>query len=336
MSFIPTISIASANPLNTTIDNSANAQFINESYDVSVDILKYTHGSTTANSEVTIVPIMDPYQLAKAGVSGALPDRKGPSGVSIYLQQKFYNTQVAINMQKYELSPGIRGGLDDQLAAFGSGQYFRAILEEEGMKNLVINSTRPNIDNLAFFATNHPVNPLNPSQINNVTQAVTQSNLLTSTPLSAINLTKAIKSAKQLAYSNGRPLSVKKMTLFVTQELETLARHLLQASFMGFSSTFGSSDSAGSHSNMFSAYGIELVVMNKYPVISGSSVATDWYLCTGVMQPWLVKIGRQPQLTKNNNPGDINMFNQDLMVYDFKASFAVDLSAPISMIKCTA
>jgi hypothetical protein len=336
MSGTPLVNSALTNPFATGIDDSGVALFLNEAWTPSVDILAYVHGSPKASNNIEVVPFADPTSLPRASVSGAPPMRESLSVTSIALQQKFYQTQIGVDRQIMDYSAALKPTLEAQINSFGSGNYFLSLIEQEAMKALVVNSTRSNVDGKAVFATDHPVSTGNPSQVNYQTNSTTQSNLSTSTALSAVNLTATIKKLKQLATANGRAITTKQITLWVTPELETLARHLLQAMYLGFSSTFGSSDSGGSHSNMFSNYGIKLEVMGNYPVISGSSAATDWYLSSGTIQPFVVKVAQQPILAKLTSPTDPNLVQTNQYVVDFKTSMVVDVSHHLAMIKCTA
>ena len=111
MAFIPTVSVASVNPLNTTVDDQGVAGFLNDSYKPSVDILSLSHGPVTTPDNVTIITFADPTELPSATFSGAPITRVSPSMVSVLLQQKFYPLQIAIDKQTMEFSSGLKGTL---------------------------------------------------------------------------------------------------------------------------------------------------------------------------------------------------------------------------------
>jgi hypothetical protein len=340
MSFVPVVNVANVNPEIVSIDNTVIDQIINGWFDTSFDPSKYIAGSNMTSALDTVVNIPDAIPLARAVASGAPVPKVGLSGQTVSVFQKHYAQQVAIDAQKYNLSPGAVEMFSKQLDSVGASKYFDVIVERAIMNALAANATQTNIDNLSTFATNHAVDPTNPSRTNPVTGATTQSNLFTGRALNFANLTYVISQLRTLCFANGLPINAKKFTLWVTPANEVMARHLVTSEFLGFSTTFSSSDSAGSHSNpnkalFASGTTIDVEVMNKYPTAVGGTV-TDWYITTGVMPPFAVKVGRQPTITKLFNPSDVNMVNHNELVVDFKADVGVALMHHLAIAKCTA
>jgi hypothetical protein len=224
-----------------------------------------------------------------------------------------------------------------QMDTAGSGDYAAALFETAGMNALVKNSVRPNVDGKAVFATDHPVNPLNPSLVARTTGSATQANLLTSCPLNEVNLNRAMIAARTLCYPNGLPIIPKKMTLWVTPFNQTLAENLLSAMFLGSAKLYQSSDTAnvGSTVNPYAKLGIQLEIMSRYPVGAGG-YNTDWYLTTGVADPFVCKVLNKPTLTKLMNPTDAPVYNHNKYTVSFKADFVTEVFHHLAIIKCTA
>lgn len=340
MAFVPVVNVASVNPEITSIDNTVVDQIMSAWFDTSFDPKKYIAGSMATSALDTVINIPNAIPLAHAVASGAPIPRTGLTGQTVSVYQKHYAQQLAIDAQKYQLSPGTLDMFSKQLDSIGASKYFDVIVEKAIMNALAANATNANTDNLSLFATNHPIDPFNPSKTNPITGLTTQSNLFTGRALNFANLTYVISQLRQLCYSNGLPISAKKFTLFVTPANEVLARHLITSELLGFSSTFSSSDSAGSHSNPNKALfatgtTIDVEVMNKYPTVVGGTV-TDWYVTTGVMPPFAVKVGSQPTITKLFNQTDVNMVDRNELLVDFRADLGVALMHHLAIAKCVA
>jgi phage major head subunit gpT-like protein len=142
-------------------------------------------------------------------------------------------------------------------------------------------STDACIDGQPFFNGSHPLEiPGAPT---------TQSNLHTSTALTAANFSTIRLRMKMLKGEDGKPLGVgRKLVLVVPTELEDTARRIVLADSVGYLSN-SSSTAADSNINKGMA---ELLVIPELSALS----ATTWYLMDvgQVLKPFIVQIRKSP------------------------------------------
>jgi len=336
--FNPIINVTSTNPNSSVVDNSNVPEWVKQWFDVGLNPFKYSNGNIETNQLTTVINIPDAIQLAPQIASGAPVLKTGFSGSTIQLSQQHYAYHQAVDAMVYQGSQGLIEQINLQMDAAGTGDYAAALFESVAMNALVKNSVRPNVDGLGVFATNHPVNPLNPSQVARTTGSATQANLLTACALSEVNLNRAIIAAHTLCYPNGQPIVPKNMTLWVTPANKTLALNLTSAMFLGSQKLYSSSDTAnvGSTINPYSKLGLEVEVLPRYPVNGSTGYSTDWYLTTGIAKPFITKMMKKPQIVKLMNPDDAPVYNHNEYVVAFQADFAIDVYHHLAIIKCTA
>lgn len=337
MAFTPASSVQNTNPNVTAVDNSRVASMIAAQWRPGFDVYKYINGDIETTALIDTINIPDAVPVAGIVPSGGQVPKNSLSSQSIQIAQNHYDMQLAVDQVQYNLSPGLIDMLSQMLDSAGTGEFSEKVIELALMQALVANSSRPSIDGLPVFSTVHPINPHNPSQTSSITGLTTQSNLLTSHPLSSSNLSDALTKARQLVYTNGLPIMPPEFTLFVTPANELLARQLVTGQFFGFQNVFASETNVGSTSNPFanSKWTINVEVLNNYPIAAGG-LTTDWYIATHVYDPFVVKIGQKPVFVKLTGDTDLNVVNHNEYIASFKTTFAVDILSHLALIKCTA
>lgn len=164
----------------------------------------------------------------------------------------------------------------------------------------LIESNPTTFDNVSFFSASHPIDASNPSS------PTTNSNVLTSTALTADGLNTLQAQMMELKGPDNVPTGFFATTLMVPPALRKTALEIANAGF--YPTTLGSTlgNAAGPVSNIFQ--GAIDVIVNPY-----LTKTTDWYvIVSNVGVSPLLWIERDPvQLQYRVSPDDWNVFNDD-------------------------
>ncbi len=342
----PLIVTPNVNPNVASVDTLTAQGMIANFYGTSWNFLDYVEGKIDSSTLIDLITIPGSIAYPNYSPSGAAVRRASVAVNTIMLQQNRYARMI-------DIQKGILEGSTDEMAAvymaqlnsIASSGYASSFMQREAVKALIKNTTRTYIDGQAFFSASHPVNPNDSTTVAITTGLATYANLSTGKAFSTTNLLNGIIAAKQLCWDDGQPIQTSKFTVFAAPALEPLIAHVLKSEFLGFASAFSASDTSSTQSSPVQTLmkngkngktEIDFVIMPEYPVTSGGGVATDWYLATGFMPPWALKINRQPEFVPRFDPRDENVFTRDALEALFQVTFAVDLLHPLSMMKFSA
>lgn len=169
-------------------------------------------------------------------------------------------------------------------------------------------------DGQYFFDEAHPQDPDRPGV------GTAQSNLFFSKALSAENY--AAVRAAMMSYKDdfGVPLEVVPDLLVVPPALETTARKILNAEFIG--QVYGSNTAAAMETNVLKGTADVLVL----PRLAGQD--TTWYLLSTkrVVKPFIFQQRIAPEFAFLNRPTDVNVFSQREFQFGVRARGAGDYS----------
>lgn len=180
-------------------------------------------------------------------------------------------------------------------------------------ERLQAGTTETTFDGVAFFATTHDLDP-----------AGNQSNLLTSTGLSATNFATAVATMRSYTDNEGQPLGVEPRYLVVPPALEKTARDIVLADLVANGTAFGTNTQKG------------LVDLIVNPMLSNEP--TVWYLAgeASGLKPITHVEFLAPNLVSKTDPKDDNVFHNFEYVYGVDLNDDVQLGLWFQLIRCVA
>ncbi len=188
------------------------------------------------------------------------------------------------------------------------------LLPDQEIAN-VISANATGYDGVAFFATNHPVDPSNASKTAAVSGATTQSNALASQgAFSAVSVAAAQAALMSFAGPDGLPMGCYGDTLLVPPSLKYAADVLANSTFYPASQN-GSAGVFGSQTNVFQ--GQFKVVTSPWIPDTGNPSTAVWYLLDcryANMRPFFWQMREAPQLVQLIDPSNPVVFLQDVFM----------------------
>ena len=219
------------------------------------------------------------------------------------------NFEATIAIARDDVESDQYGLYSGQVAALGV-EAKRHVDRQSALK-LQAGTSDLGFDGLAVFSAAHDLDP-----------AGVQSNLLTSTALSAANYAVAKAALKGFTDNSGNPFYHDGLALVVPPQLETTAKQIINASLVANGTAFGSN-----------------VLENDALVIVNPRLGNEptvWYLMSNLsgMKPLKHMVFRQPNLTAKTAVLDDNVFWDNEFVYGVDCNDAIELAPWFQMIRC--
>jgi hypothetical protein len=189
-------------------------------------------------------------------------------------------------------------------------------------------------DNVSFFNTVHPVNPLNTSLGN-------YSNDLAGVDIDQPGFSQALDALKKIRWIDGNIMNADDTGIIIvvpTKQLELKARQLLFGSLTP--NVYGANTAAAGVSNPFmglKGMAREVIYLPELDNLSGSG--KQWYLlnCTDVVRPLITSIGQQPVFNYAGlDPSEWVRVDKGAITYGWDAFGGVGYGPPQLAVRCTA
>ncbi len=166
-------------------------------------------------------------------------------------------------------------------------------------------------DNQYYFDTDHPVN-MDDASIKDLAGSATQSNLLTSSALSAENLKTAISRMGGFVGADGRPMRLQATTLVVPTALQFTAREILNNQFIAKDLLLTGGQRGATVTENVMRGTLDLQV---WPFLDAEP--NNWYvLCNNRgFKPFIFQQRMAPEFVVLTRPDDHNVFNFDEFLY---------------------
>jgi len=219
--------------------------------------------------------------------------------------------------KSWELTVGVdRNDIeDDNLGVYTPrirmmGESARKLRDDRITAAIQDGTTALGFDGVAFFATTHDLDA-----------SGNQSNLFTSTALTAANFDTTFAAMASYTGYNGEPLGVMPDTLIVPPQLRYEADEIVKAE-----------RNAAGASNMLKGYANVIVA----PELANQP--TVWYLAqlSSAVKPIVYQVRQAPQMQMKTNPSDDNVFFERQFVYGVDARVAAGYGPWFLMARCIA
>jgi hypothetical protein len=292
--------------------------------------------STTTNDR-EVIPFPFPPLLPTQTTPGGHMRDQQMKAVSITVRQKLYKSKITI--QKYAKLNAVIGDMSELIFNYASSCEDELLAVVAGQV-LAANPIMTKIDNVAFFGT-HAINAFNSTTKSVTNNSATQPNLFGSKPFNATNLDSVLNSIQNFAWPNGLPCYANKFDIFMPLGNSIFkAAHLIYGDLIGgaFNSSMvsGASD-VGSNQNIYKAakdrWGFS-IGLHALPQYTGTS--TDWYIATNIIKPFVhvQSLPLTPVMITDEQLESVAIKDEIALVT--AARFAVALTHPLAMVKCTA
>lgn len=228
---------------------------------------------------------------------------------------------------------------DDQYGVYTSmlipnlARHAKLLPDQEISNAITLNAT--GFDGVAFFANNHPVDPSNAAKAAYVSGSTTQSNIVTTNPLSGPNLAKAQARMQTFAGPDGLPMGCYGDTILVPPSLKYTADTLANSTFFPAYQN-GNTSVFSAQTNMFQ--GQYKVVSSPWLADTGDPATAVWYLLDcryANMRPFFWQMREAPQLVQLIDPSNPVVFFQDNFMMGVRARGAAAASLWFRAIKST-
>jgi phage major head subunit gpT-like protein len=182
-------------------------------------------------------------------------------------------------------------------------------------------------DGQDFFATAHPVNPMDAPK-------GTYSNLQTSCPLTRDNLASQIAAMRLLVGADGEKLSVEPDTLIVHPDQADVAVQLIYGQVLAQAgSGSGATLNVGGYTNT-----IPMLAKLKLEIWNDLTLSGKWYLADNSkgVRPMIFQQRLAPVMTPVIDPSSPNVFERGVFTWGTRARGAAGFSLPFLMRKMAA
>ncbi len=249
----------------------------------------------------------------------------GPREVQNLVAQAF-----SLENKKFELTYAVdRTDIDDDnMGLYGPATEMMGLQAAEWPDDqmttlLEAAGSATTFDGTTFYSTSHPVDTANPDVV------ADQANLLTSTALSAPNVSAMRAAMRNLKGRDGKPFGVNLTDIMVPPALESTALQIANAEFIV--ATFGTNASTGGQTNVLK--GSFNVIVN--PKLTS---ATTWYgFCNRFpVKAFIWQLRQAPEFTYLVSPSDPGAFNEDKFYYGCRARGCAGLGLWFLSMKATA
>lgn len=275
------------------------------------------------------------YPFVQA-ISGAMREWKGERQAQNVVVDGF-----TVTNKKWENTLAIQRTdiEDDQYGVYSSmlipnlARHAKLLPDQEIAAAIAANAT--GFDGKAFFATDHPIDPSDATKTALVSGLTTQSNIVTSNPLSATALAAAQARMMAFAGPDGLPMGCYGDTILVPPSLKYVADALANATFFP-SAQNGAASIFGAQTNMFQ--GQYKVVTSPWIADTGNPATAVWYLLDcryANMRPFFWQQRETPQLIQMIDPANPVVFMQDVFLMGARARGAAAASLWFKACKST-
>ena len=331
----PLARVANTNPFATFVDEASAVALIGMQTSAAAGPWDWQSVTDVkpAPAAITVIPIPMTVPQPRLTVQGEEIAFSDPVVGSYTLAPAQYTDGLSVDQIAYDNYGPISGVVDaltSSLANVGNKHICRLAVNELFALG---SETRVGYDNLTFFNTAHPVDPMDPSRKSLTINSATWANYFVSTPFTKANFIKAVMYALMIPLEDGENMPIKKITLAVPAPMVVYAWEYVRTTFGGINYAPQGENIVGSDGNVIETFaknqGIEFEVLplSNYPVTLTNGAMTPnsyaWYVYTNVTPLFNLRYQKLHTYVEQVSDTDYEMFIRQRRLHSVRAQLVV-------------